>query len=153
MNIHHLELFYYVARHGGISQAVRKMPYGIQQPAISGQILHLEHYLGTTLFQRTLTGRGLEWPTSIEVSSLDLVATYVAHGFGMGLSVEVPGVRLPAGVQKHRLAAFPAVAVGALWRGALSQVAQGLLRLLESRATQLKAEFAAASAPAGTASC
>ena len=37
MNIHHLELFYYVARHGGISEAVRNMPYGIQQPAISGQ--------------------------------------------------------------------------------------------------------------------
>ena len=32
MNIHHLELFYYVARHGGISEAVRKMPYGIQHP-------------------------------------------------------------------------------------------------------------------------
>ncbi|HEY2952632.1 MAG TPA: hypothetical protein VGK40_08620 [Verrucomicrobiae bacterium] len=27
MNIHHLELFYYVARHGGISEAVRTMPY------------------------------------------------------------------------------------------------------------------------------
>ena len=31
MNIHHLELFYYVARHGGISEAVRNMPYGIQR--------------------------------------------------------------------------------------------------------------------------
>jgi len=37
MNIHHLELFYYVARHGGIVPAVRNMPYGIQQPAVSGQ--------------------------------------------------------------------------------------------------------------------
>ena len=52
MNVHHLELFYYVARHGGISQAARNMPYGIQQPAISGQILQLEDYLGLTLFQR-----------------------------------------------------------------------------------------------------
>ncbi len=52
MNIHHLELFYYVARHGGISNAVRKMPYGIQQPAVSGQILQLEDFLGTTLFRR-----------------------------------------------------------------------------------------------------
>src|SRR5438132_4306060 len=26
MNIHHLELFYYVARHGGISEAVRNIP-------------------------------------------------------------------------------------------------------------------------------
>jgi DNA-binding transcriptional LysR family regulator len=50
MNIHHLELFYYVARHKGISEAVRNIPYGIQQPAISGQILQLEDFLGTTLF-------------------------------------------------------------------------------------------------------
>src|ERR1043165_9507081 len=53
MNIHHLELFYYVARHGGISAAVRHMPYGIQQPAVSSQILQLEETLGTKLFART----------------------------------------------------------------------------------------------------
>lgn len=52
MNIHHLELFYYVARHGGISEAVRNMPYGIQQPAMSGQLLQLEDFLGATLFHR-----------------------------------------------------------------------------------------------------
>jgi DNA-binding transcriptional LysR family regulator len=52
LNIHHLELFYYVAKFGGISAAVRQMPYGIQQPAVSGQILQLEENLGVTLFQR-----------------------------------------------------------------------------------------------------
>lgn len=52
MNIHHLELFYFVARHGGISQAVRQMPYGIQQPAVSSQIIQLEESLGVTLFHR-----------------------------------------------------------------------------------------------------
>ncbi|HWB07200.1 MAG TPA: LysR family transcriptional regulator [Verrucomicrobiales bacterium] len=52
MNVHHLELFYYVARHGGISAAARRIPYGIQQPAISAQILQLEDSLGTTLFHR-----------------------------------------------------------------------------------------------------
>jgi len=63
MNIHHLELFYYVARYGGISEAVRSMPYGIQQPAISGQIIQLEADLGVTLFQRRpflLTPAGAE---------------------------------------------------------------------------------------------
>ena len=52
LNIHHLELFYYVARHRGISEAVRNMPYGIQQPAVSAQLLQLEDHLGVTLFQR-----------------------------------------------------------------------------------------------------
>lgn len=63
MNIHHLELFYYVARHGGISEAVRNMPYGIQQPAISGQVIQLEEFLGVTLFHRrpfSLTPPGKE---------------------------------------------------------------------------------------------
>ena len=52
MNVHHLELFYYVARHGGIMEAVRNMPYGIQQPAVSAQVAQLEEFLGVTLFQR-----------------------------------------------------------------------------------------------------
>jgi len=52
MNVHHLELFYYVARHGGIMPAVRNIPYGIQQPAVSSQMAQLEEFLGTTLFQR-----------------------------------------------------------------------------------------------------
>jgi DNA-binding transcriptional LysR family regulator len=52
MNIHYLELFYYVAKHGGITEAVRNIPYGIQQPAVSGQVVQLEEYLGVTLFQR-----------------------------------------------------------------------------------------------------
>ena len=61
MNVHHLELFYYVARHGGIMPAVRKIPYGIQQPAVSSQVAALEEHLGVTLFQRrpfALTAEG-----------------------------------------------------------------------------------------------
>ena len=61
MNIHHLELFYYVAKHGGIMEAVRKIPYGIQQPAVSVQIIQLERSIGTKLFQRrpfALTAEG-----------------------------------------------------------------------------------------------
>src|SRR5438445_231288 len=63
MNIHHLELFYFVAKHGGIAAAVRNIPYGIQQPAVSGQIAKLEESLGTKLFQRrpfALSPSGLE---------------------------------------------------------------------------------------------
>jgi len=52
VNIHHLELFYYVARYEGIVAACRHMPYGIQQPAVSSQIASLEEDLGTRLFQR-----------------------------------------------------------------------------------------------------
>lgn len=61
MNVHHLELFYYVAKYEGITAAVRKMPFGIQQPAVSGQLLQLEDYLGLKLFNRrpfSLTSAG-----------------------------------------------------------------------------------------------
>ena len=63
MNIHHLELFYYVAKYEGIAGAVRNMPYGIQQPAISAQVIQLENDLGMPLFQRRpfeLTPAGIE---------------------------------------------------------------------------------------------
>ncbi|MES2707517.1 MAG: LysR family transcriptional regulator [Verrucomicrobiota bacterium] len=66
MNVHHLELFYYVARHGGVSAAARHMPYGIQQPAVSAQIIQLEDNLGTTLFHRR--------PFSLTKSGTDLYA-------------------------------------------------------------------------------
>jgi DNA-binding transcriptional LysR family regulator len=49
---HHLELFYYVARYGGISAASRNIPYGIGQPAISGQMADFERWLGMKLFER-----------------------------------------------------------------------------------------------------
>ena len=59
--IHYLELFYYVAKFRGITPAVRQMPYGIQQPAVSGQVLQLEKDLGIKLFNRrpfALTAEG-----------------------------------------------------------------------------------------------
>lgn len=85
MNVHHLELFYYVARHGGIMEAVRNIPYGIQQPAVSGQVAQLEEHLGVTLFQRrpfTLTAEGEKLYAFIEpfFSNLDKMATELQGG-------------------------------------------------------------------------
>ncbi|HAN22007.1 MAG TPA: hypothetical protein DCP51_10140 [Clostridiales bacterium] len=51
-NLHHLQLFYYVAKAKGISAAVKLIPYGIQQPAISQQLLQLERELDVRLFER-----------------------------------------------------------------------------------------------------
>ena len=290
MNVHHLELFYYVARHGGISQAVRHMPYGIQQPAVSGQVLALEEALGTRLFQRrpfaltasgrrlaefitpffenldevaaelrgeagqrlriaasaqalrdhvpgllkklhkqvpllqlglqeayqaeaeamlhrqeidlavteladrpaaglkaltllklplillvradsplsstkelwnagitrppliafgdhqTLTRqfqnemrrRGHQWPVAIETSSMDLVETYVAEGFGVGLSVEVPEAPRRAGIKALALPGFAPLIVAALWQGKLPPLPALFLELIKSRAGELR---------------
>lgn len=289
MNVHHLELFYYVARHGGIAEAVRRMPYGIQQPAISSQILQLEESLEATLFRRRpfeltpagrelfafvepffsnltataehirggssqklsigasqtvlrdylptvladlrkefprlqvrlfegfqyelldllkgqkidiavtsleptpatsfksrrlldlplallvprnsewrsaaalwsadrieatlvslpaeeamcrafqkgLTRRRVDWMTGIEVSSVQLVHTYVQRGFGVGLTVAEPGVRIPPDLRALPLEDFPRVRYGAVWHGRLSRVGQGALRRMEIAAAEL----------------
>lgn len=289
MNIHHLELFYYVARHGGITQAVRNIPYGIQQPAISGQVAQLEEFLGVSLFQRRpfaltpagerlyefikpffssldamaaelqgggarqirigastfvlrdhlpalfqrvrrrfadlkvslregyqgelesrlerdeldlvvtvlqkkpapglhslelikvplvllvpkespitsadqlwkrdridepliclpaiepvckhfqqgLAQAGLEWFPSIEVSSLELIETYVASGFGIGLYVQAPKAPLAATLRKVPLEGFPPVVVGALWRGKPGPILKGLLDEMQAHARSL----------------
>jgi DNA-binding transcriptional LysR family regulator len=94
VNIHHLELFFHVARHGGIMEAVRNMPYGIQQPAVSGQILQLESDLGVKLFTRR--------PFELTDAGRELYA-FVSPFFSQ---VEVVGERLRGGEnQSLRLAA------------------------------------------------
>jgi DNA-binding transcriptional LysR family regulator len=80
MNVHHLELFYYVAKHGGISAAVRRIPYGIQQPAVSGQMGKLEQDTGVKLFERSpfrLTPAGARLFAHVQpfFEGLDAVAT------------------------------------------------------------------------------
>lgn len=52
VNLHHLQLFYYAAKAKGISQAVKIIPYGIQQPAVSQQLIQLEEETGISLFAR-----------------------------------------------------------------------------------------------------
>lgn len=46
MNRHHLELFYFVAKHRGLSRALPHIPWGIQLPALSAQISQLEKDCG-----------------------------------------------------------------------------------------------------------
>lgn len=115
VNIHHLELFYYVARFGGIAQAVRNMPYGIQQPAISAQIIALEDHLGVTLFRRRpfeLTDPGRELYAFIEpfFGRLDDVEARLRSGVSerlrVGASQTVLRDHLP-GLLRDLRARFP----------------------------------------------
>jgi DNA-binding transcriptional LysR family regulator len=120
MNIHHLELFYYVARHGGIMEAVRNIPYGIQQPAVSGQIAQLEESLGVKLFQRrpfSLTTAGKKLFDYIQpfFASLDTLESElqggVARHIRIGASVIVLRDHLPELLQNLRKK-FPNLKVG-----------------------------------------
>jgi DNA-binding transcriptional LysR family regulator len=111
MNVHHLELFYYVARHGGISEAVRNIPYGIQQPAVSGQVAQLEDFLGVTLFHRrpfSLTPPGEKLYRFIEpfFAGLDGMASELQggamHQLRIGSSDIILRDHLPAVLQAAR---------------------------------------------------
>lgn len=95
MNIHHLELFYYVAKNEGISAAVRHMPYGIQQPAVSSQILMLEEDLGVKLFERQpfkLTTAGVELLAFVQpfFENLEPMATKLRKGTPPHLRIGAP---------------------------------------------------------------
>lgn len=92
MNIHHLELFYYVAKHEGITPAAHNMPYGIQQSAISGQVTQLEEFLGVALFQRrpfSLTPPGIKLYKFIKpfFDQLDPIAEEIRGGVAQSLRI------------------------------------------------------------------
>jgi len=115
MNVHHLELFYYVVRHGGIAAAVRNIPYGIQQPAVSAQISRLEETLGAKLFQRRpflLTAAGAELYGFIEpfFAKLDSVERSIRVTAQPQLRIAAPSIVLhdymPGLLQRLR-ARFP----------------------------------------------
>jgi len=119
MNSHHLELFYYVARYGGIAEAVRNIPYGIQQPAISGQVAQLEQFLGVELFHRrpfALTPPGEKLYKFIQpfFANLDRVAAELQGGeprqVRIGASTLVLRDHLPDFLNKVRKK-FPALKI------------------------------------------
>ncbi len=133
MNVHHLELFYYVARFGGITEAVRNMPYGIQQPAVSSQLIQLEKGLGVALFHRrpfALTAAGKELYAfaepffgNIEAVALKLQGGKIRH-IRIGASEIVLRDHLPF-IAKDVKARFPQLKI-TLREGYQPQVEQWL---------------------------
>jgi DNA-binding transcriptional LysR family regulator len=118
LNVHHLELFYYVARAGGITPALKLIPYGIQQPAVSSQVAQLEDAVGAKLFHRR--------PFSITPVGRE-VFEFIAPFFG-GLPQLAGNVQGKSGAQL-RLAATA---------GMLRDYFPPLLRELEQRVPGLR---------------
>ena len=79
------------------------------------------------LFAKGLAKRKIDWPARIEVSTLELVESYVASGFGIGLSVDIPGRERRRGVSLMELKGFPQLKIAALWRGRLSPLSERVL--------------------------
>ena len=64
LNLRQLEYFYYVAKYGGFTYAARRLPFPIQQPALSIRVKALEENLHIKLYQ--IVGRRFQLTPSGE---------------------------------------------------------------------------------------
>jgi DNA-binding transcriptional LysR family regulator len=85
-------------------------------------------------FLQGITRLGVDWFPGIEVSSIKLVETYVAHGYGIGLSLAIPNVKVEAPLRALPLDCCEPVTVGALWQGKLTPVMQAFLTAIDQTA-------------------
>ena len=75
-------------------------------------------------FQAGLRKLGLAWVPAIEVSSLELIDLYASLGFGVGLSVALPGLNRKTRLRTISLVKFPPLTIAALWSGELTDLAR-----------------------------
>lgn len=68
-------------------------------------------------FQQEPHHRKVEWYPSLELASLDLVARFVAAGYGVWLSLAIPGNPLPKKIRALPWEGFPEVTFYAITNG------------------------------------
>jgi DNA-binding transcriptional LysR family regulator len=88
-------------------------------------------------FQQTLRRMEIEWRPRIEVGSLDLVAHYVQEGYGIGLSLQIPGVKLSRKLRSIELPDFPTISLGLLWRDNQDKLVRTFRERVEERAAKM----------------
>jgi len=88
-------------------------------------------------FQEGLARLKVDWFTSIEVSTVQLVECYVSKGYGIGLSIAVPNAKPAKNLRALPLDGFEPVAFGVLWTGKPSPILQALLDTIQSLARTL----------------
>lgn len=88
-------------------------------------------------FQRELERRGIHWETRVEVNSLELIDAYVRNGFGLGLSVKVPGKEAGEGLRTIDLNGFEPLRIGLLTMGKPKPVAMRFMEEVVTRVREL----------------
>jgi DNA-binding transcriptional LysR family regulator len=99
-------------------------------------------------FQQTLQRMAIQWRPRMEVGSLDLVARYVQEGYGIGLSVRIPGVQLPPKVRSIALPDFPVIPLGLLWRDNQDKLVRAFRESIEERAAKIAGSSGGQTRPA-----
>jgi len=88
-------------------------------------------------FQEGLSRLKVDWPTGIEISTVDLIQTYVASGYGIGLSVGVPKLKYHPQVRVLPLDGFAPLAFGLLWQGKPTQLMSACIEIVKETAKEL----------------
>ena len=91
----------------------------------------------TRAFRSVLARRSIRLGHTRAMNSIELIETYVSQGFGIGVSIAVPGREFPAGVRAFPLARFPKLQVGAFWHGDLTPVSTALLHEVAGQAARM----------------
>jgi DNA-binding transcriptional LysR family regulator len=73
-------------------------------------------------FQDGLRKRGTSWEIGIELSTLEMVQTYCAAGYGIGLSILAPGIQYGPDLRVIGLRDFPLLKIAAFWQEPLPPV-------------------------------
>lgn len=89
-------------------------------------------------FQQWLQTEDVEWRPRIEVGSLNLVEHYVQEGYGVGLSVSVPGIRISPELRALPLPGCRPIPLGMLWRDHSDRLIRAFRVEVERRADQLR---------------
>ncbi len=97
------------------------------------------HEPSCRIFQEELQSRGVDWYPSLELASLELITRYVSSGFGIGLTLDVPGSKWPDSVRTLRLPDFPKVVFGAFTNGPPNELAGLFLEEVERVTRQMMA--------------
>jgi DNA-binding transcriptional LysR family regulator len=88
-------------------------------------------------FDRGLKKRNVDWPVAIEATSTELITQYVANGYGVGVTVDLPQLVKRPGVRALPLAGFDPVEIAVLWRAPTSPLLDTLLEVIRERAREL----------------
>ena len=88
-------------------------------------------------FQDGLARLKIDWFSGIEVSSVEMVQTYVSNGYGIGVTVEVPRTKYHPHVRAIPLLDFDPVTFGVLWQGRRSVLLDAFLKAVEKAAFEL----------------
>jgi DNA-binding transcriptional LysR family regulator len=92
----------------------------------------------TRIFRRGLAELGVDWNVAIDLNNVDVIETFVAKGYGVGLSVVIPGRARPHGLRELPLEGFPTLDISMIWRTHPNPVTLALLVELRKRAKELQ---------------